>query len=166
MKFALFALITASLTTFAQEPVGLTFQSWKDQQVLEAQNQLLRASNRLAQAKTGRSPAPLQTASTKPINDKVKKTQDDPVTAAERDVKRAQDTLERAKELDFAQYIEIYLPTLEGQPEVLQKLSDQFSKDELAQIVKTLMRRSGPADAKHKAAMLEGLYGSSATKAQ
>lgn len=144
---------------FAQEPTApapLGFQEWRDQQVLDAQNQLLRAQTRLTQSRAGKSAVPVKKAPRLP-NDKVRETSEDDVTVAERDLKRAQDYLNSASHLTFANYIDVYLPSLKDNPGALQKLAEKLTKDELAQIFKALMNAERDADARHNQAILQKL---------
>jgi len=148
-----------SITAYAQESgsssAPLSFQAWKDQQVLEAQNQILRASARLSSLKSTKP----QTPKTKELaNGKLKVLSESEATvAAEKDLKIAKDSLEAANALKFEDYVEVYLPTLHDAPEALQKLAEKFSKEELTTLVKSLVRQSTPSNAKRNAALLEGL---------
>lgn len=141
----------------------LAFQGWKDQQVLEAQNQVLRTSARLNSIKSSR---PLAIKTKDGVATKAKKTDADPVTSAELDLKRAKDSLETAQALKFEDYVDVYIPTLQDQPEALQKIAEKLSKEELMVVVKGLMRQPSPSDAKRSAALLEGLTLSEPAKTQ
>ena len=119
---------------------ALTFQNWKDQQVSEAQNQIAHSTQKLKQAKRGRT----HTKATPdvPGSGFVKKVgEGESVNAAEQDLKRAQDALAEANQLKFENYVEVYVSNLRDRPEVLQKLSERLSKDELVEILKFLMRK-------------------------
>ena len=131
---------------------AVSFQTWKEQQILEAQNQMLRTSSRITQLKSSKTAAGSTKESTLnlPSNSRVKKTSEsDSVATAERDLKRAQESLETANGLQIDDYISIYLPTLQDQPEALSKLADKLSKEELAAIFKVTYSK-GPhlSDAK------------------
>ncbi len=144
-----------SLSALAQEPLPaiLNFQAWKEQQVLEAQNQTLRVSARISQLKSAKGGS----SSAKEVNlpnAKVKKTESDSVSAAERDLRRSQESLQIAGGLTLEDYVTVYLPTLQGQPEALQALAQKLSKDELAEIFKVLVGKGqGAADAKRNGAL-------------
>lgn len=148
-------VLMVSLTTFAQEPAvtALNFQAWKEQQILEAQNQALRISARISQLKAAKPGA----AGSKEVSlpsAKVKKTEADTVAGAERDLRRAQDSLQTANALTLEDYINVYLPTLQGQSEVLQNLALKLSKEELAEIFKALVGKgSSTNDAKRSTAL-------------
>ena len=145
----------------AQEPLSpapLGFQEWRDQQVLDAQNQVLRASTRLSQVRAGKASAPAGAKKAPRLpNDKVREAAEDDVTVAERDLKRAQDYLNGAGRLTFANYIDVYLPSLKDNPTALQKLAEKLTKDELAQIFKALMNAERDADARHNQVVLHTL---------
>jgi hypothetical protein len=169
-NFITLQLLFAAPLALAQEPHGsapMNFQAWKDQQVLEAQNQVLRASNRLSQLKAGRSSlGSTAKEPTKLNSDKIKKADSDPILSAERELKRSQEGLEAATNLEFTNYVDVYLPTLREDPESLQKLAERLSKEELTQIFKSIMGKGNSIDAKRNAAILEGLSGTSTFKNQ
>jgi len=129
-----------------------SFQSWKDLQVLEAQNQLLRIGARISQIKSGRG---AKADSKEPGNlptSRVKTTADsDPMAVAEKDMRRARESLEAANALELADYVNIYLPTLESQPEALQTLLLKMSKEELGDILKVMLQKNSRIDTKRNA---------------
>lgn len=160
---------TFTLTAYAQDPVPsvLNFQAWKDQQILEAQNQTLRISARISQLK-GTKPGTKDAKDIAVPNGKVKKFEADTVTGAERDLKRSQESLASANGLTLEDYVTVYLPTLQGQPEALQNLSQKLSKEELAEIFKVLVGKgSVAADTKRQGALIgEAMTVTSRAKAQ
>lgn len=117
---------------------ALSFHTWKEQQVLEAQNQMLRVSSRINQLKSSKGTLGSNKDSAVSLpNNRIKKAAEtDSLAAAERDLKRAQETLESAGGLQLDDYINIYLPTLQDNPDALNKLADKLSKEELAEIFK------------------------------
>lgn len=154
-------LMMGSGSLRAQEPPAsapLSFQAWKDQQVLEAQNLVLRVSARISSLKSAKAPAthkePAHLA-----NGKLRKVSDtETLGAAEQDLKRAYDGLATANNLQFEEYVEVYVPTLAGHPEAIEKLAEKFTKEELSVIVKTLMTKSDTAyDAQRKSVLAESL---------
>lgn len=154
LHIVLVCLLTLGVLGFAQEPQtpALTFQSWKEQQILEAQNQMLRISSRINQiksAKPGKGDAHEAALSGLPSS-RVRKAPDtDPLATAEKDLKRGQESLDAANSLQLDDYISIYLPTLQDQPGALDKLAEKLSKEELAEIFKGMLKRnSRPIDAK------------------
>ena len=148
-------LIGLCATSFAQEPSvsALTFQSWKEQQTLEAQNQALRISARISQLKSTKATV-TENKETKLPNGKVRKSEDS-VAAAERDLRRAQDSLQASSGLTLEDYTTIYLPTLHNEPEALGALALKLSKEELAEIFKLLVgRQPFLTDAKRNTALM------------
>lgn len=118
--FVILTLILSVSLAMADEPATLapeplSFNTWKQQQVLEAQNQLLRAQSDRNSA--------------------------DP----EKELLRAQDRLEAAKSLQLEEYVSIYLSTLASQPEMLDKLAEKLSKEELAVLLKQLLSKTPQA---------------------
>jgi hypothetical protein len=135
------ALVLISPLSHADE--ALSFQTWKDQQVLEAQNQILRASARITQIKSGKSsPASDRDDKGALHSSRFKKTNGDSLAAAERDLKRGQENIDAANQLQFTDYINVYLVSLQDQPEALTKLAEKMSKDELLEVTKALIRKA------------------------
>lgn len=145
-----------SFTASAADNSPLLFQSWKSQQLLEAQNQVLRASARLAQLRAAKATSSSNTLL--PTN-KVKNS--NPLTAAEKDLKRSQESLTNAQELTFADYVSIYVLPLQEDPEMVAKLAERLTRDELAEAFKCLMQQAPSTDAKRQSALLGSLGPSS-----
>jgi hypothetical protein len=153
LKIVVICLTLMCVLAYGQEPQVKVFgfEDWKQQQVLEAQNQMLRISSRIAQLKSNKSgSAAKESAVTSLPNGRIKKSNDsDTVAVAERDLKRAQESLETAGSLQVDDYISIYLPTLQDQPEALDRLAEKLSKEELAEIFKgTYKKGTHASDAK------------------
>ena len=163
-KSSFFALLV-SCQVFAQQPqvVALTFTLWKEQQVLEAQNQMLRTSSRISLARTNKLGGTEAKDNTGLPPNRVRKASDSESVAAEKELKRAQESLEIASALQFADYINIYIPTLADQPEAITKLSEKLTKEELAEIFRSQTKRlARPSDAKRSSgAMGDGLASTS-----
>lgn len=128
-------------------PNVLTVQGWKDQQVLEAQNQVLRVGAKLGALKNSK-PNSSTKESLKLGNSRVKQIESDPITITERELRRAQESLQSAQNYGLDEYIAIYLPTIADQAEAINALTNRLSKDELAEIVKSLLKKDPPSDAK------------------
>lgn len=147
LHIVIICLITLGALAFGQEPQvsALSFQSWKEQQILEAQNQMLRVSARINQLKSAK-PAKADTKSSgpsAPASSRIKKASEaDALLIAEKDMKRSQESLEAANALQLDDYITIYLPTLQDQPGALDKLAEKLSKEELAEIFKSMAKRN------------------------
>lgn len=150
--------VMCALAWGQESAAPVNFQAWKEQQVLEAQNQILRINTRISQLKSGKSGSAPQKNVNLP-NSRVKKTADaDSLALADRDLKRAQESLEAANGLQLDDYINVYIPTLQDQPEALGKLAEKLSKEELAEIFKmTYSKGSRTSDAKRNdVSALEG----------
>lgn len=147
LNWTLKTLLQITLTLWAMPVLaqdaggtGLVFQAWKDQQVLEAQNQILRASARINQLKSGGRTASPNDRDLNLSSGRIKKAADS-LPGAERDLKRAQESMQAAAELQLEDYINIYLPSLQDQPDTLAKLTERLSKEELTEITKVLIRK-------------------------
>jgi hypothetical protein len=121
---------------------------------------MLRTSSRINQLKAGKSTTSAGKESSLQLhNPRIKKAAEaDSLSTAERDLKRAQESLETANSLKLDDYISIYLPTLQDQPGALSSLSEKLSKEELAEIFKmTYTHQPQVSDAKRNAvSSLEG----------
>jgi hypothetical protein len=150
----LIALIFSTIA-LAQEPQisVFNFQTWKEQQILDAQNQTLRVSARISHLKSGKASTGKESTSI-PANSKFKKSDGDSLSAAERDLRRAQESLKASIELNIEDYIMVYLPTLRENPEALQALAQKMSKEELAEIFKLLLSKERAPDARRNSSAL------------
>lgn len=145
-------LVPAMAAAQNSAPHVLTLQAWKDQQVLEAQNQVLRAAARLAQLKNSKRGS-VSKESLKIGSSRVKQVEVDPLTAADRELRRSQEGLSSAQNYGLDEYIAIYLPTLSDQAEAINALTERLSKEELAEIVKGLLKKDASSDARRNSAL-------------
>jgi hypothetical protein len=138
MKFRLFLtfLLFFGFAVHAESP--LKFKTWREQQILEAQNEVLRISARLHQQKSN--PKSAQDASSSDdflITGRFERAPE----VTDRDLKSAQESLTSARELNVEDYAAVYVATLKDQdPEQFSKLMDSLSKEELAQLMKALVK--------------------------
>lgn len=125
----------------AAEP--LKFKVWKEQQILESQNEVLRVSARLRAPKAKESARKADELAGSGRFEKAGELTD-------RDLKEAQESLEIARSLTLQEYAEVYVAQLQDDPTTFAKLVDSLSKDELAQLMKILvkMRSEQPGDSK------------------
>lgn len=122
MKFHITLAILLSLSFVAQaaptEP--LKFKTWKEQQIMEAQNEVLRISARLR------------------IQKNTPKTDTPEVSSS--DLKNARETLQIAKEFTIEDYADVYVANLQDDPDQFSKLMNSLTKDEMAQLMKVLVK--------------------------
>lgn len=156
LKYLIFAAFLLSSLASAQESPPLDFQAWKQKQVLDAQNNMLRISARISQLKKGKA-TKNESKQLDLTSSRLKKADGDPFDQAEKDLRRAQDSLEAANNWELEDYVNVYLPTLRTQPEAMQKLTERLTKEELADILKILLSRGPRSDAKQNQALLGGL---------
>jgi hypothetical protein len=155
LKVLILTIVSFSIGAAAQEPVIQTynFQAWKEQQILEAQNQVLRISARISQLKTSKP----GTAGGKDLSigsSRLKKVETDPLVAAEKDLRRTQESLQAASNRTMDEYINIYLLSLSNEPDTVQALVQRLSKEELGEILKGLLIKNPPSDAKRNTAQM------------
>jgi hypothetical protein len=137
----IFAAILSGIGLFAQplhaQPVAtsdqpLPFKTWKDQQILEAQNQLTRATNQIVLSKNGR----------------LAKTPGAPsLTRLERDLGRAEKSLDFARNLGVEEYLVGYLTQISTDTATLNALAGQLTREQVAELLQVLIRinRGNPA---------------------
>jgi hypothetical protein len=174
LVFMVFVTSSITLSGFAlaagsAEPTVLTFSAWRAEQVLEAQNQALRINARLNQSKASKAPTEVKgSTNTKGLpGTRLKSTSDnESISVLEHDLKRAQDSLQAAHNLELDDYINIYLPTLQDQPDALNSLAEKLNKEDLVEIFKGLVKRGTKSNdaMSHNGATLEGLKLSSHPK--
>ncbi len=136
-----------------------TFFTWKETQVTDATNQMFKISARISQLraiKPGAANVKESTQTNLP-SARVKTTDGDPMSLAEKDLRRAKESLEAANSLELTDYVNIYLPTLEAQPEALQRLFERLSKEELGDILKVLLTKNSRIDTKRNPPVISGL---------
>ena len=103
----------------------LNFKAWKEQEILNAQNQLLRVSTRFQhEERSVHSGDPMERKGLK------------------RDMKKAQDRLEFARELGLEEYVTIYLYQIRENPEQFSMLMEQLPKEELVDILSLTFKNS------------------------
>lgn len=169
MKWICLTLLFCAFNAYAvPEPTAASiqpksFQTWKDLQVLEAQNQLLRAGARMSQARSGKGTKAAVKEQAPLPSSRLKAAAEDPVGSAEKEVVRAKESLEAANALDLSDYVNVYLPSLESQPDVLASLLQKLSKEELAEILKIVLTKNSRFDAKRNSPVVGGLPGSSSS---
>jgi hypothetical protein len=136
----------------AGEPEILLFQSWKNQQILEAQNQVLRTSAKINSLRAGK---PTGTSSAQLSTARIRNS--DPLTAAEKDLRRFQESLAAAQNLGFEEYITVYVSSLRDRPEAVSRLAEKLSREELTEVMKSLVRQMPRIDAKRNSTLLGSL---------
>lgn len=159
VQISIFILIF-SFAAQAQIPAQpLTFLAWKEAQVNDATTQMFKISARISQLRSGKNSAAgaKEAAQAHLPSARVKTADGDPVSLAEKDLRRAKESLETANNLELSDYVNIYLPSLEAQPEVLQRLIEKTPKEELGEILKVLLAKNTRIDAKRNTPVISGL---------
>ncbi len=132
------APITAPVTPASKV---LTFKTWKEQQVMKAQNIVVRLANQILiknnSLLSGQEPE-VTTESTLNNTEGAQKN-------GTRDLKLAQQDLQIATELEFEDYLSVLLSQLGDNPKRLKELAKQLSTDEVAKTLLYLQRyKSAP----------------------
>lgn len=124
-----------TLSSFAQgsAPFVMTFKEWRDAQVLEAQNNVVRLSNKIQLLKTGRY------KSEDPNKDKL--------VDSEKELRRALEGLQYAKDLTIDEYTSVYLSQFKNQSDLISGLTLRMSKEEMAEILKSMLQVSKETEA-------------------
>jgi len=143
MMFLVFAI---TLVAKAEDsPQALSFKAWKEQQVLSAQNRLLRVSVELDQLKESHEPKESkdkEATSKEKALERFQKTQvKSELTRATKELAMAKQAVESASDLTLDDYVTIYLPTLSQAPEAIEALVGSMTKEELAQVFSEILKR-------------------------
>lgn len=152
-KLSLMILMVAATAAVAQSPSTdpLSFKSWKEQQQVEAQNQLTRVNNRLVLLKAGKlkpedvvvefngfgendRDVPKLTARAQKI------TSNDILARLEREQSRSQKNVEFAKDLGIAEYFQGYLIQFQENQAALAQIAGRLSKDEVIELLKVVLK--------------------------
>ena len=105
----------------------LSYRAWKEQQVLDAQNSLLRAQNALRQSES------------------------DARVRLEKEVRRATDQVDAAKEFSVEEYLSIYLSKYQERSDLVLQMIEKVSKEEAKEILTGTFRKAfQPNNAKQK----------------
>lgn len=133
----------------ADEP--MPFKVWKDQQIIDAQNRLARISNRVLFVKSNQvKPDQIakeieaeQNASDKSGFDPKRMQKFGPqqlMEVLERDRDQAAKSVEFSKALTLEDYWLVYLAQFQDNPEALSAVASRMSKDEVAQLLKAVLK--------------------------
>lgn len=153
----IFFVGSSALAQVPNQP--LTFQFWKEAQVTDATNQMFKISARISQLRANKpgSANVKEAAQANLPSARVKTADGDPMSLAEKDLRRAKESLEAANSLELADYVNIYLPSLESQPDAVQKLIEKLPKEELGEILKLLLTKNSRLDTKRNPPVISGL---------
>ena len=162
--FSLIAMLCYATFGFASDSSSLTggdilsFHLWKERQIVEAKNQVVRLSNRIHLLKTGRYKLeagaldlkePLlgeqgeqeyESLKNKEKNideETLKKAEEKVLKTAQDRMKTALENLQYAKELNIDDYLAVYLSQYKEDDESLKKLIKKLSDQELLELVKS-----------------------------
>ena len=117
---------TINKETNAELP--LSYRVWKEQQILDAQNSLLRAQSSLRQNMDS-----------------------DTRGRIEKEVRRASDQVDAAKEFNVEEYLAIYLSKFQDRSDLVLQMIDKLSKEEAKEILTGTFRKAfQPNNAKQK----------------
>jgi hypothetical protein len=159
-KIFIVAVLTFAVTSQAQGPSTepLSFKSWKEQQIIEAQNHVARISNRLVLLKAGKVQAEEVSAEfnnflseklsseTPKLTSKAQKfSSKDVQMRLEMELSRTQKGLDYAKELGLSEYFLGYLVQFQENPEAIAAVAGRLSKEEVAELLKALLKANQPS---------------------
>jgi len=131
----------------AASPKPLSFKSWKDAQLVSAQNQFARTTNRLVLFKAGKiglneldlGDLVILRQENLPRGAKAKEPNfGDVLAKLESDAARAKRGVEVAQELTMEEYVVGYLSGFKDNPTAMAGLVDSLSKEEMAELLKIM----------------------------
>jgi hypothetical protein len=151
----------ALAATRSQNPEPYGFQRWKDHQVVEARNQVVRLTNRMHLLKTGRykldnESQPLLEDKDEKLYKELKSLGDDKkvekaeaekalLKSVEGKMQMAIENLQIAKDLTIDDYIVVYLSRYSDDTEALVRLVERLSKDEVLQLLQVRLQQNTEA---------------------
>lgn len=141
--------------SLAAAPVELLpFKAWKDQKIIEAQNLSARLGNRIVLLRAGKIKAEDLALEFPQLTGEVDSTNltaraqklhsGDLLERLDRELARSQKNLEFARELTLEEYAIGYLNQFQDSPEALSRMAERLSKDEMAELLKVLLRTGSP----------------------
>jgi hypothetical protein len=140
----LFAICIFTGNAVGQENSPLPFKIWKDQQITEARNQVVRISNRRTLAKASAKSSENEPDHSRTVSSEEISTQQHVQRPSnlETDLQQANENLESAKELSFEDYVTVYLAAYKNRPEVLAGISQRLTKEEVAALLSLVLNRN------------------------
>lgn len=136
-----------SVAAFAAPQPQLTeapqiYKVWKDQQIVEAKNNVVRIANKITLARAGKlSEQELQALK--------------PIERMDNDLRVAQENLQIAQELSVEDYFVVYLSRFRSHPDAIQSVASRMSKDEVAELIRAMLNR-GEATTTQNGTILPG----------
>lgn len=129
----------------------LSFKQWKTQQITDAENNLVRLSNRLHIKKTGyfkilerktetTEESLIKLASLEVDERKELKRAQDEVAELEEQVRAAMENLQFMRELTMDTYVAAYLPQFKNNEPALTQLSQVMSKEEIIELLRSVLK--------------------------
>ncbi len=125
------------------------YKTWKDQQILEARNTVIRISNKITLSRAGKLTEQeiiKELASTENVTKEntslqQKTTQLKPIERLENELRVAQENLQVAQELSVEDYFVVYLSRFRSNQEAIQSVASRMSKDEVAELIRAMLNR-------------------------
>lgn len=132
----LFLALVQGAAGFGQDLLSppLPFKAWREQQLMEARNQVVRVTNKMTLDRS--QPVPLQTSVEANPSKGLKGSK------PETELKRALDNLQSAKELTIEDYFLVYLSRYKGQPQALEFIAQRLTREEIAELLKVMLNSS------------------------
>jgi len=132
VKFLLYTYIAlVSVAAFAS-PQPTTenphiYKVWRDQQIVEAKNNVVRIANKITLARAGKLPATEMQAK--------------PLERLDNELRVAQENLQIAQELSVEDYFVVYLSRFKSRPDAIQSVASRMSKEEVAELIRAMLNR-------------------------
>lgn len=149
------AAVTPAKKSSSKEakPAVLSFKDWKDSQVVEAKNQVVRLSNRIILLKKGVLKVEAEKKDSTAVNadlgtDRVRTSDNrDMIVEAEAQLKSALESLQFTTELNLKDYFAVYLSRFKDQPEALSLAAQKLSKEEVVELLQVSMKEEASGTA-------------------
>lgn len=134
-----------TLAARAESPSSVFgFKAWKEQQILSAQNRLLRVTTELEVLKnSGKKKASSEdksSAKQKALQRFHLTQEKSGIERLENEAKLAKEAVQVALELTVDDYVTVYLPTLTQDPAAIDSLVESMSREEISHILKEILK--------------------------
>ncbi len=129
----------------------IVFKSWKEQQLIEARNNVVRMANKITLFRAGKVSEQeiIQELSANNIDAESTSVQkansQKPIERLENELRVAQENLQIAQELTVEDYFIVYLSQFRSKPDAIQSVASRMSKDEVAELIRAMLNRGAAA---------------------
>lgn len=139
-----FVFVLALAAKAETTPSVFSCKTWKEQQILSAQNRLLRLTTELEIMKnsgSGKERSEEKSSAKQKALQRFHRSQEkSDIERLENEAKLAKEAVQIASELTVDDYVTVYLPTLTQTPDAIDSLVESMSREEISHILKEILK--------------------------